>query len=262
MKLIKRLLMVIIFYTINAQAQVYYPNSFTTRNSFLLENNTVCGIYNNDDGFEFNNSYDGDFKLFIVGYSTWKNGGIKVTSPSGNYNTVFLDVGNKENKDIVSLEFMDEPAGLWSFMFINDDFIDNDRDVNLFIYSVQFIEIQDTTNIVDYYDVIVGWDANTENDLMGYSIYWGAESRFDSSAFYGYENYSYLGNIIEYQIDSLLCGTEYFLAATATDTAYNESDFSNEVSFFVQCDSTGSQENDITPPEPPTIWIKIYRKVE
>lgn len=88
------------------------------------------------------------------------------------------------------------------------------------------------------------WDANTENDLAGYKIYYG-ESSGDYSI------------IIDVGLDTtftdnyFIPGQEYFFAVTAYDSSGNESDFSKEVSavakilFPLICDV--NEDNEFTP---------------
>lgn len=83
-------------------------------------------------------------------------------------------------------------------------------------------------------DLIVSWDPNTESDLLGYKVYYGTSSR-------NYITVSDVGNVTSLTISGLSEGVEYFFAVTAYDTAYNESDFSVEVSAIIEVD-------DIIPP--------------
>ena len=82
--------------------------------------------------------------------------------------------------------------------------------------------------------VVVSWDPNTEADLMGYKIYYGTASR-------SYDHIIDVGKVVEYSIDNLPEGKTYYFAVTAYDTAFNESDFSEEVSIFLgtASDTTG-----------------------
>jgi hypothetical protein len=84
-------------------------------------------------------------------------------------------------------------------------------------------------------DVIVRWDPNTEPDLLGYKVYWGTSSR-------NYTDFGDANNDTSYRVPNLPEGVEYFFAVTAYDTAYNESDFSVEVSHTISV-------SDIDPPE-------------
>lgn len=104
--------------------------------------------------------------------------------------------------------------------------------------------------------VIVSWDANTEEDLSGYKIYWGNESRFvtvkvisqipsqldgngitlleyqmtlESSY---YSNSIDVGNVTQKKIQGLNEGT-WFFACTAYDLSGNESEYSEEVSIEI-----------------------------
>ena len=66
------------------------------------------------------------------------------------------------------------------------------------------------------------WDANTESDLAGYKVYRGQSSR-------SYDHIVDVGNITEYQIESLDPGTIYYFAVKAYNTEGIESEFSLEV---------------------------------
>ena len=71
----------------------------------------------------------------------------------------------------------------------------------------------------------LAWDANTENDLAGYKIYWGPESR-------NYSNMIQLGLVTSYQIDNDLdINQDHYFAVTAYDQAGNESSYSDELFF-------------------------------
>jgi len=77
-------------------------------------------------------------------------------------------------------------------------------------------------------DVWLTWDPNSEEDLMGYRIYYG----------YGSRDYCFSLEIL----DGVLCkvqnleeGMTYYFAATAFDRDGNESDYSNEVVYTPPC---------------------------
>ena len=65
------------------------------------------------------------------------------------------------------------------------------------------------------------WDANTESDLAGYRIHWGTATR-------EYTEAVDVKNVTSFQVENLPDG-KLFFAATAYDTAGNESDYSDEV---------------------------------
>ena len=71
------------------------------------------------------------------------------------------------------------------------------------------------------------WNANTEEDLAGYKVYYGT-----SSGNYGTHND--VGNITEYELADLNEGTIYYIALTAYDNSNNESEKSDEVSGVAQ----------------------------
>jgi hypothetical protein len=69
----------------------------------------------------------------------------------------------------------------------------------------------------------LAWDSNTEWDLDGYKIYYGTRSR-------DYDSVIDVGDTTYHTIRGLEPETRYYLALTAYDISYNESDFSGEVS--------------------------------
>lgn len=70
------------------------------------------------------------------------------------------------------------------------------------------------------------WQANTEDDLAGYKIYYGTASG-------NYTTVIDAGNLALYNINKLSSGINYYFAVTAYDTAGNESGFSSEVVGFI-----------------------------
>jgi hypothetical protein len=69
----------------------------------------------------------------------------------------------------------------------------------------------------------LAWDSSPEPDLAGYKVYYGTRSG-------DYDVAIDVGDVIQYTIGSLEPETQYYLALTAYDTSWNESDFSWEVS--------------------------------
>ncbi len=100
--------------------------------------------------------------------------------------------------------------------------------------------------------VTVSWDANTENDLAGYRIYYGERSR-------NYDLQITVGEVTSHRIDGLTPGKRYFFAVTAYDLSGNESGFSSEVSVDIPQDP-----DDPSPPPPPsddgptTLGARVY----
>jgi fibronectin type 3 domain-containing protein len=68
----------------------------------------------------------------------------------------------------------------------------------------------------------LAWDSNTEDDLAGYYLYYGTQSR-------DYDHTIDVGNVTQYTVRDLEPGTRYYLSLTAYDISGNESDFSSEV---------------------------------
>lgn len=97
-------------------------------------------------------------------------------------------------------------------------------------------------------ELIVSWDPNSELDLAGYKVYWGTASR-------NYTNVVDANNENSYTVGGLSEGIEYFFAVTAYDTAFNESDFSQEVSMTIEVE-------DISAPEISSVTLKNASTVE
>jgi fibronectin type 3 domain-containing protein len=69
----------------------------------------------------------------------------------------------------------------------------------------------------------LAWDANQEEDLAGYRVYYGTSAG-------EYINFIDVGDVTTFHLDDLIDGVTYFIALTAYDRAGNESDFSEEAS--------------------------------
>lgn len=81
--------------------------------------------------------------------------------------------------------------------------------------------------------VILRWDAPTTNtDLAGFKVYQGTATGV-------YDLNFDVGNTLCYVVGNLIAGNTYYFAATAYDTAANESDYSNEVSKLISVGDTG-----------------------
>jgi len=74
--------------------------------------------------------------------------------------------------------------------------------------------------------VSLAWSPNSEPDLAGYKIYYGNSSR-------SYHTVLNVGNVTEYTFPAFERSGQYFFAVTAYDTLGNESDFSAEVSTYI-----------------------------
>jgi predicted phage tail protein len=72
-------------------------------------------------------------------------------------------------------------------------------------------------------EVTLAWNPNPESSVRGYKIYYGTSSRT-------YQQSIDVGNVTTYRVQSLADGVTYYFAATAYDSARNESGYSNEVS--------------------------------
>jgi type IV pilus assembly protein PilY1 len=86
----------------------------------------------------------------------------------------------------------------------------------------------------------LSWNPNIESDLAGYKIYYGTQSKT-------YLKSIDVGNITNYVLTGLIAGRTYFLVATAYNTTYIESDYSNESS------AVALEPESLPPAPPPTI---------
>ena len=84
-----------------------------------------------------------------------------------------------------------------------------------------------TTQISYAASINLEWDANSEEDLAGYKIYYGTSSG-------NYGTPISVGKISASELSGLTEGTTYYVAITAIDTSYNESEKSDEVNGVAQ----------------------------
>ena len=96
--------------------------------------------------------------------------------------------------------------------------------------------------------VTLAWDANTENGLVGYRIHSGSTSG-------SYSMHIDVHNVTTYTVTGLTEGQTYYFAATAYDSAGNESGYSNSVSFTIPL---GQQPGVSSGPLPRSDWIIEY----
>ncbi|MBU0992199.1 MAG: fibronectin type III domain-containing protein, partial [Proteobacteria bacterium] len=85
---------------------------------------------------------------------------------------------------------------------------------------------QGATAVIQGDGIRISWQAVTAQDLSGYKVYYGVESR----------NYSPsvpVGNVTGYSLGGLEKGRKYYVAVTAVDTSENESGFSPETSIEI-----------------------------
>jgi hypothetical protein len=86
-------------------------------------------------------------------------------------------------------------------------------------------------SVLSAHHVTLAWDPNIEPDLAGYIAYWGTSSG----------NYPYLtdvGNNTTHTITGLEEDRVYYFAITAYDSEYNESDYSDELTYAVTSPET------------------------
>jgi hypothetical protein len=75
--------------------------------------------------------------------------------------------------------------------------------------------------VLDAASLHLAWNANGEEDLRGYRLYYGTSPR-------SYESSLDVGNCITYELPNLDQGVTYYIAVSALDTSHNESEKSNE----------------------------------
>ncbi len=80
--------------------------------------------------------------------------------------------------------------------------------------------------------ITVTWDANSEDDLAGYKVFYGTASR-------SYSDSTILGRTTTFSLGNIEAGKTYYFVIKAYDTSGNDSAPSEEVSIFVpQLDTT------------------------
>lgn len=127
---------------------------------------------------------------------------------------------NKETFDIYETEIKSLGDSIHFFHYGND--YPNERNVELDF--VEFIPLQ---TIPDTGMATLTWDANTEPDLAGYRVWWGLKSR-------SYDAVINVGDTTLFTVYWLPMNVRLYFAATAYDTADNESGFSNEVDTLIE----------------------------
>ncbi len=75
--------------------------------------------------------------------------------------------------------------------------------------------------------VTLAWDPSTDANVVAYNLYYGVASQT-------YTNKVTVGAVTNASITGLVAGATYFFAATASDNLGLESDFSNEVPYYVR----------------------------
>ncbi|HCC05132.1 TPA: hypothetical protein DEP58_02385 [Patescibacteria group bacterium] len=86
--------------------------------------------------------------------------------------------------------------------------------------------------------VTLKWNANSEQDLAGYKIYYGTVSRTGKCPQGGYSNSINVGNVTTYTLSNLTNNRTYYFSLTAIDTLNNESCFSTQISKKVPAKDT------------------------
>ena len=105
-------------------------------------------------------------------------------------------------------------------------------------------------------ELIINWYPNTENDLLGYKVYYGTSSG-------NYTTVRDAGNVNSYTVSGLSEGVEYFFVVTAYDTAYNESSFSIEVRGIIEVtDTIPPQISSVNPVSSIQIDLTFSEQVE
>ncbi|HTX22246.1 MAG TPA: fibronectin type III domain-containing protein [Candidatus Aquilonibacter sp.] len=109
--------------------------------------------------------------------------------------------------------------------------------------------------------VSLAWNPSSDTNVVGYNVYYGTTSG-------DYTGKVQAGNVSAITISNLTCGTTYYFAATAFDSAGNESGFSNEAQFIVPgvlALSAGANPGDpavIKFPVAPSHWYEIQASTD
>jgi hypothetical protein len=116
---------------------------------------------------------------------------------------------------------------------------------NTFVLFVLFTTLFDPAALAA--DVKLAWDANPEEDIAGYRLYYGTSSKV-------YDFVIDFGNNTNGILNNLEPETTYYIAATAYDTQHNESGFSAQVVYTVPSADTDADgvtdDEDAFPADP------------
>ena len=102
----------------------------------------------------------------------------------------------------------------------------------LFLTALVFIGVYQPS-VASSSQVTLAWNANTEQDLSGYRVYYGLSSQ-------NYPSSVNVGNTTSFTLANLEQGKTYYLSATAYDIDGNESDFSQELVYTAPTECTFS----------------------
>jgi hypothetical protein len=94
-----------------------------------------------------------------------------------------------------------------------------------------------------YQNVVLAWNPSPNADVVGYNVYYGTESGV-------YTAFFHVDNLTEAQISGLADGVTYYFAVSANDSAGNESQLSEEVSYTVPL------------PPPVTLGVQIFTETD
>jgi Fibronectin type III domain len=109
--------------------------------------------------------------------------------------------------------------------------------------------------------VSMQWNPSSDTNATGYNIYYGTSSG-------EYTNEVSVGNVSGATVSNLTCGATYYFAATAVDSAGDESGFSNEATFTIPgilTLSAGANPGDpmlIKFPVAPGHWYEVQASVD
>jgi hypothetical protein len=82
---------------------------------------------------------------------------------------------------------------------------------------------------------MISWHPNTDGDLLGYKVYYGTQSR-------RYSSVRPVGDDTTCTLSGLRGGRTYFITLTAYDKFSNESDYSPEISFYIEPERTPEEQ--------------------
>jgi len=209
---------------------------------------TYVGIYNNG-GVQFWKRFDDGIYEISVRALEMAAGDEHARLLVENGKSVSFEF---EVKSLIDSIYVDtlvvDDGNNWKLVFTNDHWIPDVMDRNLYIDYIEFTYIEpyvpiDTTvvdtTVTRHDSVKVAWNANSEDDLRNYSVYYGINSRLYSQK---------VGGVIDTFktiVDNFTVNIPYYFAVTATDTASNESAYSAEVEYIFTSVSGDSTAPDV-----------------
>lgn len=130
----------------------------------------------------------------------------------------------------------------------------NKKITSIFIATFLFIA---TSGVVLAGSAHLTWDANSDQDLAGYNVYYAIDSLPGGTCPSGYTKVD-AGNVTSYWLDTLTPGHTYYFQLTAYDDSDNESTCSTDPSGATSKLITYRSDIASSTDSSPDHWVNIY----